>query len=106
MEKRPMKKRLFLVLPFIAGGAWAAEYYVATNGVDTLPGGTLASPFATVQYGVNQLGAGDTLYIRGGRYHEAVSINGLSGSGGGSVDWSGGTGWDGSWVLGHTVCSH
>jgi hypothetical protein len=57
----------------------AADHYVATNGNDGAAG-TIEAPFATIQHGVDQLAAGDSLYIRVGRYHEAVSINGLSGS--------------------------
>lgn len=48
-------------------------YYVATNGSD---GGTgaIGDPWRTIQRGVNALGGGDTLLIRGGTYNEAVSV--------------------------------
>ena len=94
-----MKYLLAILSIGLCAVAHGADYYVATNGVDTLPGGTLGSPFATIQYGVDQLTAGDTLHVRGGGYHESVSINGLSGSGGGAV-WAGGSGWSGAWSLG------
>jgi hypothetical protein len=81
-----------------AGSSPASEYYVATNGSNAAAG-TIGAPFATIQHGVDQLAAGDTLYIRGGRYHEAVSISGLNGDGGGT-DWGGGTGWSGAWTPG------
>ncbi|VGO19628.1 right-handed parallel beta-helix repeat-containing protein [Pontiella sulfatireligans] len=99
-------KRLFCIAVLgISSVASGTDYYVATNGIDTLPGGTLGSPFATIQFGVDQLTAGDALQVRGGRYHEAVSISSLGGSGGGSIDWSGGTGWNGSWALGADTSS-
>jgi len=44
-------------------------YYVAINGSDSNPG-TFEEPFATVQYGVKQISAGDYLYLREGRYYE------------------------------------
>src|SRR4051794_24208913 len=50
-----------------ARSAQATDYYVATTGSDSNPG-TMASPFATLQKGVNTAVAGDTVYIRGGTY--------------------------------------
>ena len=43
-------------------------YYVApaSSGGDNNNAGTLAAPFETLQYAVNQLTAGDILYIREG----------------------------------------
>jgi len=49
-------------------------YYVSPSGSDSSPG-TLAQPFATVQHGVNQLLAGDTLILRAGNYHETVTVS-------------------------------
>lgn len=55
-------------------------YYVdaGSQGDDTNPG-TLPRPFKTIQHGVKNLGAGDTLYIRAGTYHEEVVLNSLAG---------------------------
>jgi hypothetical protein len=50
-----------------------ATYYVSPSGSDAWPG-TLAQPFATIQFAANQLGAGDTLNIRAGSYHEYVTV--------------------------------
>lgn len=47
-----------------------ATYYVATNGSNGNDG-SLASPWATVAYGISQLVAGDTLNIRAGSYYES-----------------------------------
>ncbi len=49
-------------------------YYVSPAGSDSAPG-TLSQPFATVQHGVNQLLAGDTLTLRVGNYHENVTLS-------------------------------
>ena len=53
-------------------------YYVATNGS---PSGTgaIGDPFGSVQLAADAVGPGDTVYIRGGKYHESVTINGLVG---------------------------
>ncbi|KKQ36445.1 MAG: hypothetical protein US54_C0067G0001, partial [Candidatus Roizmanbacteria bacterium GW2011_GWA2_37_7] len=44
-------------------------YYVSTTGSNNNPG-TMAAPWKTIQYGVDQLAAGDTLLVRGGFYDE------------------------------------
>ena len=49
----------------------AATYYVSTTGSDGNTG-TIASPWATWQYGFNRLVPGDILYIRGGTYTPTV----------------------------------
>jgi hypothetical protein len=49
--------------------AHAGTYYVATNGNDGNPG-TSTKPWRTVAYATNQMGAGDTTYVRGGTYKE------------------------------------
>jgi autotransporter-associated beta strand protein len=49
----------------------AANYYVATNGLDANPG-TIGAPFKTIAHGTAALVAGDTLFIRGGVYREVL----------------------------------
>jgi parallel beta-helix repeat protein len=65
-------------LVFGGGGhlraASAATYYVATTGNDANPG-TQALAFRTIAKGLSILAAGDTLYIRGGTYEEAINSN-------------------------------
>ncbi|GAB6165932.1 hypothetical protein JCM19992_19320 [Thermostilla marina] len=56
-----------------------ADFFVAPDGSDQNPG-TYARPFATIQHGINTLRAGDTLYLRGGRYRKQVVINGVAGT--------------------------
>lgn len=58
-----------------------AGYYVATNG-NNCNSGTLAAPWRTIQYALDQVSAGDVVFVRGGVYNEAVSVN-VSGSAGG-----------------------
>jgi hypothetical protein len=48
-----------------------SAWFVALNGTNTNPG-TLAQPFATIQEAANVAQPGDTVYIRGGSYHETV----------------------------------
>ncbi|VGO16311.1 hypothetical protein PDESU_04902 [Pontiella desulfatans] len=55
----------------------AAKYYTSTNGNDGAFG-SMEYPFRTIQRGIDELSAGDTLLIRGGTYHEYVSITGLN----------------------------
>ena len=55
------------------------DYFVSMDGNDAASG-DYNSPFATIQYAVDQLKTGDTLYIRGGSYHESVVVNGIKGT--------------------------
>jgi len=52
-------------------------YYVApsASGGSDSNAGTLAAPFETLQYAINQLSAGDVLYIREGIYRETITID-------------------------------
>ena len=52
-------------------------YYVApsSSGGSDSNAGTLAAPFETLQYAINQLSAGDILYIREGTYRETITID-------------------------------
>lgn len=69
---------LVTMLLCVPCGLHAAEYYVGPEGADD-NAGTAAEPFGTIQHGVSRLRAGDTLFLRGGRYHEAVTIRSLHG---------------------------
>jgi Divergent InlB B-repeat domain/Right handed beta helix region len=63
---------------FIIQHVGAATYYVATDG-DNSNSGTVSMPWETIQYAMNQLSAGDTVYVRGGVYNELVIVT-VSGS--------------------------
>jgi len=54
--------------------AQASAYYVSTTGSDSNPG-TLSQPWKTIQKAANTITAGDTVYIHGGVYHEAVDFS-------------------------------
>jgi hypothetical protein len=54
--------------------ASGAKFYVAITGNDANPG-TLDRPWRTIQKAANTVGAGSTVYVRGGVYTEAVTIN-------------------------------
>ncbi len=65
-----MMMRLLIILwLLLSTPAWSATYYVATTGTDGAAG-TIGAPWRTIQYGVNQLVAGDTLIVRDGTYVE------------------------------------
>jgi len=81
-QKSPhMKKWIFLFFFAFNAVASAKTIYVATNGKNSNPG-TLYQPFLTIQYAIDQLRAGDTLFIRGGIYsiNTYVSITSYSGT--------------------------
>jgi hypothetical protein len=62
---------LLSCLPFLA---WSqSAFYVSPSGDDSDPG-SFASPWRTVQHGVDQLGTNDTLYLMNGNYHEKIHI--------------------------------
>ena len=69
---------IFLVSMVLAGivppPAGATEYFVAVDGSDA-NAGTRAQPWKTIQYGLNQLVAGDTLSVRAGNYPENLTLN-------------------------------
>jgi len=58
---------LLLLLTYCLPEAFSKTYYVATDGIDTNTG-TISSPFLTVQRAQTDVVAGDTVYIRGGKY--------------------------------------
>jgi len=71
-----MRRSMLLVCLLAASAASAKTYYVAPKargGSDRKPG-TLAAPFATLKKGAAVLRPGDQLYVRGGTYHESLSV--------------------------------
>ena len=72
------KKLIFISTMFCAAvsqnPADAANYYVATNGLDTNAGTSTNLPLKTIKKAVKMLAAGDTCYIRGGTYREEVTL--------------------------------
>ncbi|NGZ96206.1 MAG: hypothetical protein CV089_08780 [Nitrospira sp. WS110] len=64
----------FLLSMAASGEAWAATYYVATNGSDSSPGNE-TYPFKTIAYAVGKMVAGDTTYVRGGVYSKPPAFH-------------------------------
>jgi hypothetical protein len=62
----------------------ASEHYVATNG-DNEASGTLGAPFRTIQRAFEKAGPGDTIFLGGGTYREAVSLKNKSGKAGAPI---------------------
>jgi len=60
-----------IVMTMVAGQLWAADYYVATNGLLTNPG-TQQQPFLRIQQAADIMQAGDTCHVRAGTYREWV----------------------------------
>ena len=74
-----MFKRLLFTLIFTFSFLqfFSTTYYVApsSSGGSDSNAGTLAAPFETLQHAINQLSAGDILYIREGTYRETITID-------------------------------
>ncbi len=51
----------------------ATTYHVAPGGSDASPG-TVGAPFATVQHAADLVVPGDTVLLRGGTYHQRVTV--------------------------------
>jgi parallel beta-helix repeat protein len=51
-----------------------AQFYVSTTGVDAFGGGSLAAPFKTIKFAVQEAPSGSTIYIASGNYAETDAI--------------------------------
>lgn len=60
----------------VSAAAHATTYYVSTSGNDA-NAGTLAAPFATVTKATGFVKPGDTVYVRGGIYHQSAYMKGV-----------------------------
>src|SRR4051812_44686091 len=65
---------------FLSAPAYAATFYVATNGSDSSSTGSQAAPYATISKAVTKVAAGDSIFVRGGTYNLA-SVLSISKSG-------------------------
>jgi len=86
-----IKKQLVFVLTMavIALAASPAPlngntYYVSTSGSDSNDGSE-SSPWLTIQYAVNSVGPGDTIYVMGGVYNELVNFTNSGSAAGGYI---------------------
>jgi len=61
---------------------WAAELFVATNGVDNVAtnDGSIKFPWASLGFALTQVKAGDSINVRKGRYHEKITKGSISGT--------------------------
>jgi len=62
--------------------SWAAELFVATSGVDNLTthDGSISQPWASLNFALTQVTAGDSINIRVGDYHEKITKGSISGT--------------------------
>lgn len=64
-----------LLLHCLASGLPAATYYVQNaSGSDANPG-TFAQPWKTIQFGIDQVQGGDTVFVLGGIYGQKISFS-------------------------------
>ena len=79
MKKACVVLLVSLVLT-VASSAFAATYYVATNGDDGWPG-TQAQPWRTIQHAVDTIAPGDTIIVKPGAYAGCrIELSGTSGA--------------------------
>jgi parallel beta-helix repeat protein len=69
-----------LAMVGINSRALATDYYVSPSGLDTNPGTSTGSAFATIQKGIATATAGSNVYIMAGTYRQQVEVT--TGSGG------------------------
>lgn len=67
---------VFCLLPCLPLSVMAQTFYVATTGVDTPAGGTLANPWATITYALDRVPDGSTVLVRPGTYTGRIRIRG------------------------------
>lgn len=71
--------RLLLILLF-SQYIFATEYYVATTGNDTNNGTSTATPFLTIQKGIDVAVAGDIVWVKAGAYGDVKNVSVRSGT--------------------------
>ena len=66
-------------IAFFSGTLHAMPFYVDIGGSNSTGNGSSANPWRTLDFGIEQLNAGDTLYVKAGTY-EPVVVNDLHGT--------------------------
>ena len=69
-----MSRIYIFIFLFVLPISVFSQFYVAKDGLDSNIGSE-ASPWLTIQHGVNQLTPGDILYIKEGSYFEKIDID-------------------------------
>jgi len=66
----------------LCSSVYAADLFVATNGVDNTStnNGSIKQPWASLDYALDQVTAGDTINIRVGNYREAITKGNVNGT--------------------------
>jgi hypothetical protein len=67
-NKIDLSKITVALLMFVASSAFSANWYIATNGLDSNPG-TQVAPFVTLMKAQSAASAGDIVYINAGTYY-------------------------------------
>jgi len=75
------------VVTLVTQPATGSTYYVATWGSDSNPG-SFSKPWKTIQHAADSVGAGDTVYVRGGVYNELTSMKALGSASAGFITFS------------------
>ena len=63
---------------------FAANLFVATDG-DNTKDGSISQPWASLDFALDQVEAGDTINIRAGTYHEVITQSGINGTDGNHI---------------------
>jgi parallel beta-helix repeat protein len=71
-----IRVNLIFIFYFVLFSLHATSYYVALNGNDNNPG-TEALPWRHIQKAANTLIAGDSVFIKAGRYRERVTVQNI-----------------------------
>jgi hypothetical protein len=81
MKSTSLWKFTPVLCALLAAGAWAGPalasgqvYYVAVGGNNSGPG-SQGQPWGSIGYAAGKAVAGDTVYVRGGTYHESIDVN-------------------------------
>ncbi len=83
-----MKKKIAISILgiFLTSAIYCTDYYVSTSGNDT-NSGAFDKPFRTLQKAIVTINAGDYIYMFGGTYDEAATINIAYGNNGTTTDY-------------------
>ncbi len=75
-------KAVICVALLFSTPSWAGELFVASDGVDNLTtnDGSILQPWASLNFALTQVTAGDSINLRKGSYHEKITKGSISGT--------------------------